>query len=167
MQTALPNPAQIAQLPMTYETKVSDEWIDVMGHMNVAYYTASFSKAMQSARSSWGLDNETVKANHIGTFAIETHTRYVTENRVGDRLQIFTRVLDRSKSKKRLHAMHFMVNVEHDRLSATFEAIVANVDLQARRMAPMLPDVLANLDETVKTHRQLSWAAPVCGAMSC
>lgn len=167
MQTALPNHEQITQLPMTYETTVSEEWIDVMGHMNVAYYTASFSKAMQSARSSWGQDNETVKANHIGTFAIETHTRYVAENRVGDRLQIYSRMLDRSKSQKRLHAMHFMVNVEHARLSATFEAIVANVDLQIRRMAPMLPEVLANLDKTVESHRQLAWAAPVCGSMSC
>ena len=163
---ALPSYAQVTQLPHTYETSVSEEWIDVMGHMNVAWYTAAFSQGMQNLRSKLGLDNETVRREHIGTFAIETHTRYLSENRVGAKLHVHSRVLDRSKSQKRLHAMHFLVNVDEQRLSSTFEAIVANVDLKQRKMAPILPQVLTNLDELIAEHQALDWAPPVCGSLS-
>lgn len=167
MRPIIPTYEQVLQLSMTHETEVSEEWIDVMGHMNVAYYTAAFSSAMQSVRSSFGLDNESVAEKHIGTFAIETHTRYVNESRVGDQLRIYSRVLGRSQSKKRLHAMHFMVNPEKLVVSATFEAIVANVDLKQRRMAPILPEFIERLDALIADHAKLGWAAPVCGAMSC
>ena len=167
MLTALPSYSQVKELPLTHETTVSDDWIDVMGHMNVAYYTAAFSKAMQQVRSSVGLNNDLVHDQQIGAFAIETHTRYVSELRVGDRLEIHSRVLDRSPSKKRLHAMHFMLDADQQTLSATFEAIVANVDLNARRMAPILPEVLGPLDELIEQHRTLDWAPPTCGVLSC
>lgn len=161
----LPTYQQILQLPQTHEATVSDEWIDVMGHMNVAWYTVSFSSAMQSLRSSLGLDNETVKSMHVGSFAIETHTRYVSELRVGDRLQVHSRLLARSGSQKRIHAMHIMVSPEHERISATFEAIVGNVDLKSRKMAPILPAVLERMDAMIAQHQGLEWAAPVCGAL--
>ena len=167
MLTVLPSYDQIKALPLTHETTVSAEWIDVMGHMNVAYYTAAFSQAMQQIRSSVGLHNDLVHERQIGAFAIETHTRYVSELRIGDRLEIHSRVLDRSPSRKRLHAMHFMLDADQQLLSATFEAIVANVDLKERRMAPILPEVLSQLDSLIEQHRGLEWAPPTCGILSC
>ena len=167
MLHAQPTYDEVMQLPLTYEATVTDEWIDVMGHMNVAHYTAAFSAAMQRVRSSLGWDDQLVTEKHVGSFAIETHTRYVAELRVGERLEIFSRVIGRSRSQKCLHAMHFMMNADTRRLSATFEAIVANVDLSNRRMAPILPEVLVRLDEMIARHGQLAWAPPVCGALSC
>ena len=167
MQANIPTYEEVLQLPLTHETAISDEWIDVMGHMNVAYYTASFSSAMQNVRSSLGMTNRQVKEHQIGSFAIETHTRYVAELRVGEHIQIHSRVLDRAPSQKRLHAMHFMVNADKQLVSATFEAIVANVDLRARRMAPILPEILQRLDALIAQHRRLEWAPHVCGVLSC
>ena len=167
MTIDLPTVEQVTSLPLTHTTTVSEDWIDVMGHMNVAYYTSAFSSAMQALRSSLGLNNRLVQEKQIGTFALETHTKYIAEVRVGESIHIYSRVLDRAASQKRLHAMHFLVNVQRNRLSATFEAVVANVDLQQRRMVPFLPEVLVNLDEMAAQHRSLSWAAPVCGVLSC
>jgi len=166
MRPIIPTLEQVHQLPQTHEVTVSDEWIDVMGHMNVAYYTAMFSTAMLNFRSSLGLDNDTVRKEHIGAFAIETHTRYLNESRIGDELQVHTRVLGRSKSQKRFHAMHFALNREQQVVSATFEVVVANVDLKERRMTQILPDVLVRMDAVIVEHSALGWAAPVCGTLS-
>ena len=166
MRPIIPTLAQVQQLPQTHSVTVSDEWIDVMGHMNVAYYTSMFSTAMLNFRSSLGLDNETVQKQHIGAFAIETHTRYLHESRVGDQLQVHTRVLGRSKSKKRFHAMHFALNPSKEVVSATFEVVVANVDLLERRMTSILPEVLARMDAMIVEQQQLAWAAPICGTLS-
>lgn len=167
MRPVLPTCNEVRQLPLTHQSTVPDEWIDVMGHMNVAHYTAAFSAAMQSLRSTLGLDNQLVQEQQIGSFALETHTRYIAELRVGDVFQIHSRVLERSRSRTRLHAMHFLVNARTERLSTTFEAIVANVDLQQRRMTPFLADVLARLDDMIEEHQKLDWAPPVCGVLTC
>ena len=163
----LPTVEQVKMLPLSHETMVTEDWIDVMGHMNVAYYTATFSSAMQSVRSSLGMDNNQVREQQIGSFAIETHTRYLAELRLGERIHVYSRILARANSQKRLHAMHFLVNVDSQRLSATYEAIVANVDLTARRMMPISPQILSRLDELIGKHAQLGWEAPVCGVLSC
>lgn len=162
----MPTFAQVQQLPQTNHVVVSDEWIDVMGHMNVAYYTATFSTAMLNFRSSVGLDNATVKEQRIGAFAIETHTHYLNESRIGDELHVHTRLLGRSKSKRRFHAMHFALLPAKKVIAATFEVVVANVDLNERRMAPILPVVLERLDAVILEHERLSWAPPVCGTLS-
>ena len=166
MRPINPTLDQVQQLPQTHEVTVSDDWIDVMGHMNVAYYTSMFSTAMLNFRSTLGLDNDTVQKQHIGAFAIETHTRYLKESRIGDELQVHTRVLGRSKSQKRFHAMHFAVNLEQQVVSATFEVVVANVDLRERRMTQILPEVLMRMDAMIVEHTALAWAAPVCGTLS-
>ena len=166
MRPINPTLDQVQQLPQTHEVTVSDDWIDVMGHMNVAYYTSMFSTAMLNFRSTLGLDNDTVQKQQIGAFAIETHTRYLHESRIGDQLQVHTRVLGRSKSQKRFHAMHFALNSERQVLSATFEVVVANVDLSERQMTPILPEVLARMDAMIAEHAELDWAAPVCGVLS-
>ena len=167
MRPVLPTYSQVTDLQLTHETVVSSEWIDVMGHMNVAYYTASFSAAMGSLRTSFGMDDPYVKANQIGSFAIETHTRYVSESHIGDPLHIHSRIIARSSSRKRLHAMHFMVNPTRQEVAATFEAIVGIVDLVARRMIPLPDEILHQLDQIVVQHQRLSWSAPVCGVLSC
>lgn len=169
MRPIIPNVDQIQQLPVTHEATVSAEWLDVMGHMNVAYYTGMFSAAMRGFRSSLGLDNEEIQRRRIGTFAIETHTRYLRESVIDDQLRVHTRVLGRSKSRKRFHAMHFAINSRSTAecfVAATFEAMVAVVSLDSRSMTPLTADVLERLDEAIKGHSELKWVAPVCGAIS-
>lgn len=167
MHHVTPSYEQIAELPLTFESTVSEDWIDVMGHMNVARYTACFSSAMQGVRSSFGMNNEFVNQHQLGSFAIETHTRYLSELRVGKHLQVYSRILARSKSAKRTHQMHFLVDTERLRVATTFEAIVAIVDLQARRMTAMPAAPLTQLDTMLAQHQALAWSAPVCGTMHC
>ncbi len=166
MPSIVPTIDQVTQLPRTHEVTVSNEWLDVMGHMNVAYYTAMFSAAMKGFRTSIGLGNREVQEYKIGTFAIEKHTSYIVESQVDDVLQVHTRLLGRAKSGKRFHAMHFAVNANGQRLSATFEAIVAVVDLNERRMTKLPHEVLARLDAVTAEHQSLEWAAPTCSVLS-
>lgn len=168
MRIPTPSPQQIQLLPLTFETAVSADWLDVMGHMNVAYYTSAFSSAMCGFRSALGLGNQEIKKLQIGTFAIESHTRYLKESLVGDRMRIHTRLLGRSKSRKRFHALHFAINArggEPNFVAATFEALVAVVDLKTRRMTTMPNDFPHQLDAKIAEHRSLPWSVPLCGAI--
>ena len=166
MRPIVPSIEQVSQLSRTHEVNVSADWMDVMGHMNVAHYTAMFSAAMKGFRTSIGLGNNKVQELRVGTFAIETHTRYLVESHIGDTLQVHTRLIGRAKSGKRFHAIHFAVNANNQLLSSTFEAIVAIVDLDQRRMTAPPEDVLARLDAVIAEHQSLAWAAPLCGVLS-
>ena len=101
---------------------------------------------------------------HGGTFALETHIRYLSEVRVGHQIETHVRVLGRSD--KRFHVLHFMINCDKQDVSATFETITAYVDLSVRRMAAMPVELAESLDRLAEEHRQLDWEAPVSGIMA-
>ena len=62
--------------------------------------------------------------------------------------------------------MHFALNPAKQCVSATFEVVVANVDLSQRRMTLMLPEVLERMDAVIREHQKLGWAAPICGVLN-
>jgi acyl-CoA thioester hydrolase len=69
------------------------------------------------------------------------------------------------RSDKRFHFLHFMSNDDTQKLASTSEVIGTHVDLRIRRSAPFPPNVAAAFDQLIAEHAELSWPAPVCGAM--
>ena len=134
-----------------------------MGHMNVMWYTHLFSVGMGGLFQILGLNWEHVEEHQGGTFALESHTRYLSEVRVGQAVEIRSRLLGRSE--KRFHVLHFMTNHEKQDVSATFEAVSAHVDMRSRRMAALPMDVTQRLDTLIAEHASLEWKAPTCGIM--
>ncbi len=154
----------LASLPVTCRTVVPAEYRDEMGHMNVMWYAHLFAEATRGLFVDFGMTADYFETSEAGAFALESHTRYVAEIRVGDDLTIRTRVLGRSA--KRFHAMHFMICDRDDRLSATLELIGAHIDMTTRRTSVFSDAVAQEIDVIAKSHSALTWTAPECGIMS-
>jgi acyl-CoA thioester hydrolase len=154
----------VRMLPETYRATIPTSYLDDMGHMNVMWYTHLFSQAMGGAFELIGLQWKHLVADQFGTFALEAHLRYLAEVRVGQTVVIHSRAV--SRSSRRFHWMHFMVNQDLGNVAATFENMGTFVDLRARRSAPIPAPISNRLDDLLVEHQQLPWAAPVCGIMS-
>ena len=62
-----------------FEGEVKSEWIDLNGHMNLAYYIVLFDQTFDLILAEWDLDWEYTKRTNQGLFAVETHTLYEQE----------------------------------------------------------------------------------------
>ena len=134
-----------------------------MGHMNVMWYTHLFGEGMGGMFQLVGLNWEQLEQHQGGTFALESHIRYLSEVRVGQAVEIHSRLLGRSE--KRFHVMHFMTNQEKQDVSATFEVVSAYIDMRSRRMAALPKEVTEQLDTLIGQHGELEWETPTCGVM--
>jgi acyl-CoA thioester hydrolase len=149
-------------LPVTHAAVIPEDYLDMMGHMNVMWYTHLFSLAVGGLYQRLGLTGKYFEANAAGSFLLEAHVRHLSEVRVGQSVTIRTRMLGRSA--KRLHFMNFMVK-EDTVLAATSESVAAHIDMRIRRSSPLPPTIALAIDELVSEHSGLGWPAPVCGVM--
>jgi acyl-CoA thioester hydrolase len=154
----------VRQLPVVHRATIPDDYLDAMGHMNVMWYTHLFSTGMGGVLRMMGLDWDEIATHHGGTFALESHTRYLSEVRVGQAIEVHARIIDRSK--KRFHVMQFMTNLDKQDVAASFETVNAYVDLRERRMAVFPDSVAAKLDALIELSQELEWPAPTSGGMA-
>jgi acyl-CoA thioester hydrolase len=122
---------------------VESAWIDCNGHMNVAYYTLAFDRALDRVYDRLGIGPEAVKARGQGPMALQTQIHYLAELLEGEAFHCETLIVD--CDHKRCHAMMTMIAEKDGRLAATYETLSLNVDLTARRSAPYPEDVAARL----------------------
>src|ERR1044071_507298 len=87
----------LTALPITHRAVIPDDYLDVMGHMNVMWYTHLFSLGAWGLFQMVGLNRAYFGANHAGSFALAQHFRYVKEVRAGQHVTIRSRVLGRSE----------------------------------------------------------------------
>lgn len=156
-------PLDLSSLPVTYRQQIPADYRDDMGHMNVMWYTHLFSCTFELYADQFGFNEQYFREHHAGSFALETHVRYLAEVRVGQHVTIRSRVLGRSA--KRMHFMHFMTVDESGALSCIQEGIGAHIDMRTRRMAPLPDDIARRFDALVQEQNKLPWDPPVCGVM--
>jgi acyl-CoA thioester hydrolase len=156
-------PLDLSGLPITHRQEIPESYRDEMGHMNVLWYTFLFGCSFDKFAGQFGFDDAYFLANQMGSFALETHIRYLAEVHIGKHVTIRSRALGRSE--KRLHFMHFMTIDETGALAATQEHIGAHIDMRIRRMAPLPESITTRFDKLVAEQNALGWDPPVCGAM--
>ncbi len=83
-------------LPRWLEAEVEPKHLDHMNHMNVMWYTHFFDKAIWHWYESFDFGASYHTQSGWDSFALETHTRYLSELRVGDRLGVHIRMLARN-----------------------------------------------------------------------
>lgn len=150
-------------LPVTNTKTIPEDYIDLMGHMNVMWYIHIFDFGTRSLFSDFGLSAEYVRTTRKGSFALESHIRYLNELRLGDTAIVRSRILDRSD--KVIHLMHFVTREHDGALAATIELLSAHADLVQRRITPYPPEIAASIDAMLEVHRTLPWEAPLCGSI--
>jgi acyl-CoA thioester hydrolase len=156
-------PLDLSGLPITLQRAIPEEYRDEMGHMNVMWYTHLFSWAFGGFADQFGFNEAYFREHHCGSFALETHTRYLSEVHIGNHVTVRSRALGRSA--KRIHFMHFMTIDESGALAAIQEHIGAHIDMKVRRMAPLPESITTRFDKIVAEQNQLGWDAPICGVM--
>ena len=161
--TALPALVSIRQLSEYHRETIPEDYLDEMGHMNVRWYIALFSRAVGGLFTELGMPPEYFTRGIDGSFALTQFVRYLAEVHVGQTIAIHTRVI--ARTKKRIHFLHFMVNQTTEKLAATLESCVAHADLEKRKMSPFPEEVAGSIDALIEKHDALAWEAPVSGAV--
>lgn len=154
---------ELNALPLTHRATIPASYRDEMGHMNVMWYTYLFGQATVGLFRLVGMDLAYFKGKQAGSFALESHFRYLAEVRIGKQITISSRVLNRGE--KRCHFMHYMILDESQELAATAEIVSGHIDMNRRRMSPYPPEIARALDQLIEAHDTLDWAAATCGAM--
>ena len=153
----------LTSLPITNHKVIPAEYIDIMGHMNVMWYIHIFDIGTRNFFDRFGFGREYIERTGMGSFALESHIRYLGEVKQGEAVTVRSRVLDHSA--KTLHFMHFMTRNHDGKMAATIELLGAHADLSQRKVVPFPPEILARLDPLMNAHQQLPWDAPVVGSM--
>jgi len=149
-------------LPITYEATIPESYLDMMGHMNVMWYTHLFGKATCGLFKLLGMDDAYFRSHGAGSFALAQFFRYRKEVRAHEHVRLRSRLL--ARSDKQFHVIHFMTKDETV-LAATGEFLAAHIDMQTRRTSPFAPNIAQNIDRLIAEHAALGWDAPVSGAI--
>jgi acyl-CoA thioester hydrolase len=142
-----PSLEEALAMPRTLEATVEQRFIDLNGHMNVAWYVYLFDRATWVLFERLGIDEAYRTRANAGIFAAEEHLRYLGELREGDPLEVHSRVLEvRPKS---LRLMHVMTDPARHRIAATAEVVGVHVDYASRRSVALHPELLARMQAQV------------------
>jgi acyl-CoA thioester hydrolase len=142
-----------------YEGEVLPQWIDLNGHMNLAYYTVLFDYATDLLFETIGIGRQYKDATGHGTFVVETHNRYERELLVGERVRVTSLIL--GADQKRIHLAHEMFRLADGARTATQELLFLSIDLMRRRVVPFLPEANGRVTRAVAAHMALprpDWA---------
>ena len=128
---------------------VLSEWIDYNGHMNVAYYTLAFDKALDFFfEDVLNIGPSFVEKNKEGPFALKASYNYFSELLESESFFVDISILD--FDAKRVHVFGEMRKDNSLELSAIFETVLMNMDLSARKVK-QYPDRVLELFKLLKT----------------
>jgi len=131
--------------------QVLPEWIDINGHMNVAYYVLAFDLAVDALWREFGITDEHIHDNRSSTFAVESHVMYRRELKESDPYIVTAQIL--AYDQKRIHQFQRMYHAEEGFLAATAEWMNLHVDLKTRRVAPWPDNILDGIRRFAESQR--------------
>src|SRR4051794_3536926 len=134
--------------------QIDPAWIDYNGHLNMAYYSVMFDRAIDELWLKLGIGPGYLKARQGSTFTAECHVRYLREIHLGDPVQIS--ILLVAADQKRLHTFEELRHATEGWLSATSENMTIHIDMKSRKTAPFPPDIGARIDAVAKAHRTIA-----------
>lgn len=163
MSIPLPSYEQVLELPAEIQRRVPPEYLDENDHMNIGRYLEVTSVALWDATTAIGMGAPYIEQRQLTTFTVEHHLRYFSELRLGDEMSAHVRLLERTE--KALHGMMVLVDRTRQVLSFTCEVMLVHVDMADRRPSSFPDDIATELDRLIAEHNDVSWPAPVSGAM--
>ncbi len=150
-EATLPMP-ETADLPITVTRQIPQAWTDYNGHMNEAHYVEVSAAATDRFMALIGCDAAYIDAGR-SYFTVESHVRYLSELKAGDRVMVTTQVL--AGAGKKLHLFHSIRDGE-GRVAATVETLLLHMDLEARKTSLPLDDVATRLAVFAVDHARLA-----------
>ena len=112
--------------------EVLEDWIDYNGHMNVAYYTLAFDRAIDLfLENTLGIGPTHVKNAQQGPYSVQANYNYLQELKLGDKFSAKIFIID--ADQKRIHLILEMITSPNRERIATCETVLINVDLKLRK----------------------------------
>ena len=130
--------------------KVIKEWTDYNGHMNLSYYILIFDNAAEVMLTKFKMGGDSAKSDKKSTFAVETHTTYDQEVKLGEEVEVHLTYLDHDK--KRIHYRVSMFHKEKKYLAATTEVLSLYIDLNQRKVAEFEPEKIKIIDDFIEVN---------------
>ena len=130
--------------------KIIKEWTDYNGHMNMSYYILIFDNAAEVMLTKFNMGGDSAQSNKKSTFAVETHTTYDQEVKLGEEVEVHLTYLDHDK--KRIHYKVSMFHKEKKYLAATTEVLTLYIDLNQRKVAEFEPEKIKIMDDFIQAH---------------
>lgn len=123
---------------------VDPVWVDIYGHMNMAYYVKLFDDLGHDILAGYGLGEAYTRAFGFGLFTVTATIDYVREVTANTPVTVSLKI-DKADDK-RLWTHLEMRNSELGTIAATMDQLAVNVSLATRRATSFpafLEDVLA------------------------
>jgi acyl-CoA thioester hydrolase len=155
---------QLSELPAYSQQVVPSAFEDFNGHLNIRHYLGIASEGLDESLVPLGILQNWPRVADQAVFTAEHHLTYLAELRTGDRISVRVRLIGRSE--RAAHAMVYLVDETHQRLSYVMEEIFLHVDMSTRRTSPWPEDVEAALDRRVADDQSLPWPVELSGSMS-
>lgn len=153
---------QALLLPRTHSQTIPPEYMDLNGHMNVMYYTHVGNMALRSFFDSMGLHEKLFVPGRRGMFALRQVISYINELREGEEIAVHSGLI--GYDRKRVHFMHYVISLTHQRVAAYDERLAMYIDMSVRRSTEFEPEIVAHL-ETLKQQTAPGWHPPLSGAI--
>jgi acyl-CoA thioester hydrolase len=158
-----PTYEQLVAMPAYAEQPVPVAFEDVNGHLNVRHYTGIASEGLDESLVELGIPQNWPFTGHA-CFTAEHHLTYLAELRTGDTLSARVRLLGRAE--RAAHALVYLLDDSHQRLSFVMEEVFLHIDMETRHTAAWPEDVAAALDQRIAADASLPWEPSVSGSMS-
>jgi acyl-CoA thioester hydrolase len=134
---------------------VIPEWIDVNGHMNVAYYVLVLDRAVDDLWARIGITEEYIRESRGSTFAVESHVTWQRELKESEPYVVTSQLL--AYDEKRIHQFQRMYHAEEHYLAATGEWMNLHVNLDTRRVSEWPQKTLLELAKLATEQGVLRW----------
>ena len=118
--------------------------------MNMSYYILIFDNAAEVMLSKFKMGGDSAQNDKKSTFAVETHTTYDQEVKLGEEVEVHLTYLNHDK--KRIHYRVSMFHKEKKYLAATTEVLSLYIDLNRRKVAEFEPEKIKIMDDFIKTN---------------
>ena len=163
MSAPHPTYEQLEPMPAYVQQPVPTAFEDANGHLNVRHYTGIASEGLDESLAESGIPKNWPAKGHA-CFSAEHHLIYLAELRTGDRMSARVRLLGRSE--RAAHALVYLLDHSHQRLSFVMEEIFLHIDMETRRTAPWPDDIATALDKRIATDAELPWEPDVSGSLA-
>jgi acyl-CoA thioester hydrolase len=142
----------LATPPISYRATIPDDWLNIVGHVGMAFYLMLFDASSLAFFESIGVDAAyRQKGNTF--FAAETHIVYEQELHRGDTVIIATTII--AADEKRIHLAQEMYREGETARICLQEVVFLSIEIASRRVAPWWPEAVAHIARTLAAHSTL------------
>ena len=131
--------------------KIIKEWVDYNNHLNMAYYVLIFDQACEVLLEKFKMGAVSAKNERRSTMVVETNTRYISEVKESDEVDIMLTFFDHDK--KRLHLSLKMIEKKTKKISASIEWLSLYVNLETRKVTEFENEKIIIMNDFIKQNK--------------